>query len=146
MGTISALIWSPYVIVEETTDLSDKSIVLAEKNVYQLLNIRISYLTNSTSGSRQIELQVLDKNGKILYQAIPGVTQAASLQYYYNFSPSNPDLTSLRNTNKVFSSLPIIITDELWVVRVFDSNAVSTSGSGENMFVYISCLQRTKRL
>lgn len=121
-------IWTVALTVDEDANDSDKTITVTASQLWQILSIRVELVTTATVGARQIEIQVRDTADDIVLNIVPGLTQAASLTHYYSFAPSFPDLTSVRDTNYVFTPIhPTLLLPAGYDLRIWDNNAVDAA-------------------
>lgn len=134
--------WVPTLRSDETADDSDKNFRVASDNWEQVLWIWVEYTSTATAGARQLCLELQDYAGDVIAQWRPGVTQAASLTYYYCFAPSNADLTAVRDTDYVMTPIPpTIILPAYYYVRIYDNNAVDPAA--DDMIVQLMVARRT---
>ena len=95
---------------------------------YQMLFVYVEYTSTATVGARQLELQIRDAGDTVIGQVRPGVTQAASLTYYYMFAPSLADLTAARDTDFIMTPFPpTVFLPERYNIRVYDNNTVDAN-------------------
>ena len=134
--------WLPATVSNATTSSSDKTITIEDNHLYQIMSIYVDYTTNATVGARQLEVQLRDESNNVLDFILPGLTQAESLNYFYAFNLNHRDLTSLRDSDKVFTTMPFWVVNKRWNLRVFDNNAVDASGVGEDMIVRVTFMDR----
>ncbi|MCK5016796.1 MAG: hypothetical protein KAS32_06950 [Candidatus Peribacteraceae bacterium] len=110
-----------------TTNGSDVYLLGEVKRMYQLYSVRASFTTSATVGDRQIELQFKDSDNTIVEVAIPQITQAADITYYYNFR-LGPEIESIIDGDQLFISLPLTFMQDAFTLRLFDNNTIDTSG------------------
>lgn len=124
--------------IEQTTNSSDKSFTVPNGKVWFIKTIYVSYTTNSTAGARQLGFQIKNASGTVMDAFQPALSQTASLTYNYSLSPTNPDLVSLRANNFLRTSLPILELAQNYSIRIYDINAITPTGVGENLFCQLT--------
>jgi hypothetical protein len=121
-------IWTIALVSDETANDSDKTITVTAGQVWQILSIRVELVTTANGLARQIEVQVRDTADDVIFNVTPGLTQAASLTYWYNFAPSLADLSAIRDTNFVMTPFPpTMILPAGYDLRIYDNNAVDAA-------------------
>lgn len=118
--------WEVLTLSDVTVDKNDKNLTVPDGWEYQILWSYAEYTSNATVGSRQIAISILNPLGTRIFEMRAGVTQAASLTYYYSFGPSLPDLTTVRDTT--FEPVPIpptLILPAGYSLRVRDTKNIS---------------------
>jgi hypothetical protein len=109
-----------------TADSNDKTITVPAGYEWQVLWVYVEYTSDANAGARQLQLNIRDAGGNLIGQVRPGVTQAASLTYYYMFGPSLADLTAVRDTDFIMTPFPpTIFLPAGYSVQVLDNNGVS---------------------
>jgi len=135
--------WVVLTISDLTADDSDKNWVTPADVIRQILGIWVEYTSTATAGNRQIvvEIQIAGPDTTAQW-ARAGVTQAASLTYYYEFAPGLADLTALRDTDYLTTPIPVTsLLKEADVLRVYDNNAVAVAA--DDMIVHIQYADRS---
>lgn len=135
----------PFYTSDVAVNDSDKIITVPAKKIWQINSIWINYTTNSTAGTRQLEIQLLNEAGGTLWPIPPGISQSASLNYNYVFSPTLGDLVAVRDGTNITTPLPITTLGEGWSIRVYDNKAITPTGSGETLIIAITGMQATIR-
>lgn len=133
--------WHPGSIQDNTASSSSKTFVVPDRNYYQYIGVKVVYTTNATVGDRLLTIDAYDESNNLLFKTFAGINQAASLTYYYYFNPSNPYFTATTNA-QLLSTLPLMILKRAQYIKVYDSNTIDPSGSGENMLVTVNFLSR----
>jgi len=120
--------WHPELQAEETANDSDKSITVTASEEWEILTIWVEFASTATAGARQLEIQIQDDAADVIMEFKAGLTQAASLTYFYLFGQAmGVEIVALRDGDLVFSPLPKIILPASYVVRVWDNNAVDAA-------------------
>jgi hypothetical protein len=133
----------PFWTSDTVTNDSDKTITVPAKKIWQINSIKVAYTTNATGGTRQLEIEIQSETGASLWPIQPGISQADSLVYTYTFSPSLGDLVGLRDSVNITTPIPVLVMAPGWKIRVYDNKAITPTGSGETMNIYITGLQAT---
>jgi hypothetical protein len=94
---------------------------------WQVLGAYVTFSTSADVGDRQVILEVLDALGNVIYTAIAGVVQAASVDRKYQFAPGLEPMTAFIDTT--FLTVPIgpVFLGALWQLRVRDSKAIAAA-------------------
>lgn len=96
---------------------------------FQPLSILATLVANSTGDARQVELGIVTSGGtEVACLARPGVTQAASTTYKYEFAQGVADLTAVRDSNYVTTPLPVMFVPASHSLKVHDNNLIQTNG------------------
>ena len=121
--------WRVELQSDETTNDSDKSFTVDSGEEWQVLWLWVELATTATVGNRQLVVEIQDSANDVIAQvARAGVTQAASLTYYYQFAPGNADLTAVRDSDYLTTPIPpTLILQGGDILRVYDNNAVDAS-------------------
>ena len=133
--------WSPLLVADETADDSDKSFTVPANYMYQVLWIWVELTSDANAGNRQMTIELQDDAADVIAQWRAGAVQAASLTRYYCFAPSNADLTAFRDTTFLMTPIPpTVVLPASYVVRVYDSAAISAAG--DDMVVQLMVARR----
>lgn len=120
--------WVPTLVSDEAANDSDKSLTVPAGYWDQVLWIWVELTTTADAGTRQLVVEIQDAATDVIAQWRAGVTQAASLTYYYCFAPSNADLTAMRDTDYMMTPIPpTLILLPGYIVRVYDNNAIQAA-------------------
>lgn len=120
--------WTVALEADETANDSDKTITVTAGQLWQVLNIRLEFTTTATANNRQIVIQWRDDGDDVVGEVKAGVTQAASLTYYYEFGPALADLTTLRDSDWIMTPLPpTLFLPAGYNLRIYDNNAVDAA-------------------
>jgi len=135
--------WAVEYASDETANDSDKSFTVPASTEWQILTIWVELTTTGTAGNRQLVIETQDGSADVTGQPMrAGVTQAASLTYYYQFGPALADLTALRDTDWLMSPIPpTLLLPAGHVLRIYDNNAVDAAA--DDMIVHIYRAART---
>lgn len=130
--------WQVTYFSDETLNDSDKSFTVPASAEWQILTIWVEFTSTGTAGNRQLVIETQDASADVTGQPIrAGVTQAASLTYYYQFGPALADLTALRDTDWLMSPIPpTLILPTGHVLRVYDNNAVDAAADDMQVHIY----------
>jgi len=121
-------VWTVALVSDEAVDDSDKTLTVTAAQLWHLLWIWVELTTTATVGNRQIVIELQDTANDVIFQVRAGVTQAASLTYYYCFAPSMADLTAVRDTDYLMTPLPpTVLLPAAFQIRVYDNNAVAVA-------------------
>jgi hypothetical protein len=133
--------------IEQQSDVladdSDKSFIVPAGYTWEVLSIRIVYVSTATAGNRQMCIEFTDGTSVIL-RVIVGIVQAASLTRNYNFAKGMNDMTAFRDTDHLMTPLP----DDLhllpgYTVRVYDKAAVAASADDMSVYMMVRKLPST---
>ena len=120
--------WTVALVSDEAANDSDKTLTVTAAQLWHLLWIWVELTTTATVGDRQIVIELQDTANDVIFQVRAGVTQAASLTYYYCFAPSMADLTPVRDTDYLMTPLPpTVLLPAAFQIRVYDNNAVAAA-------------------
>jgi hypothetical protein len=121
--------WRVSLQSDETLNDSDKTFTVPADTEWQILWIWAEFTTTATVGNRQLVIEIQDTANDVIGQpARAGVTQAASLTYYYQFGPGLADLVAFRDTDWLSAPIPpTTILKAGDIVRVYDNNAVDAA-------------------
>jgi len=114
-------------ISDIAADDSDKSFAVPANYQYSILSIFVGLTTDATVGDRQIMVEAQDGAATVIGRMPAGITQAASLTRYYQFSPSAQDSLAFRDTDFLSVPLPMWTLPATYVLRVYDNNAVAAA-------------------
>ena len=119
--------WDPLLIEDTDANDSDKIFTVPANKIYRLQTARITLVSTSTVGSRQIVVEFGD-GSNVIFAMRAGTTQAASLTRYYNYGVGIQELTSFRDTDHLQCSLP----DNLqlpagYTIRIYDNKAIAAA-------------------
>ena len=136
------LSWTPTVQADTTANDSDKTFTVTTGEIWQVQTIYVDYTSTATAGNRQLVVQFRDDSDNIVGEARAGATQAESLQYFYTFSLTGADMTSVRDTDQLSVGLPLMTLQSGYDIRIFDNNAVAAAA--DDMTVRVSALKRAR--
>ena len=114
-----------------STDDSDATVAVTAGKKWHIYAIHVAYTSTSDVGNRILRIDFRDDSDNVLYSAVAGVNQAASLTYNYSFAPGAPDLTTARGGDTDYISTPIpptLILDSGYDMRFIDDAAVDADG------------------
>lgn len=118
--------WTVTNAMSVTNDNSNKTWTVPAGQEWQILWIQVLMVTSATAGTRQMEVRV-DRSAvmtPIGRLATAGITQAASTTRRYMFAPGLADLTAVRDTDKVYTPIPVTtILQAGDILRVWDNGA-----------------------
>lgn len=121
-------IWSIGLQADEGANDNDKTITVTAGQQWQILWLWIEYTSDANAGDRQLVVEIQDSANDVIAQFRVGVTQAASLTYYYMLAAALADLTALRDTDYLMTPLPpTLILQPGDQIRVYDNNNVSAA-------------------
>lgn len=127
---------------DTTTNDSDKSFTVPADTEWQVLWIWVELTTTSTVGDRQLVVELQTSGPDVIGQVRVGVTQAASLTYYYMIASSLADLMVERDTDWLMTPLPpTTVLQAGDIIRVYDNNAVAAAA--DDMVVHIQIAERS---
>lgn len=96
---MQSVILKETVLVQEDVLLndSDKTFTVPAGEEWEILTIQVQLVTTATVGNRQMALLVKLASDNILFRAVAGAVQAASITNRYNFAPGVADQTAFVN-------------------------------------------------
>jgi len=133
--------WHPSLQVEEAANDSDKSFTVTASEEWRIQSIWVELTSTATAGNRQLVIELQDSSNDVIAQVRAGVTQAASLTYYYLFAPNVVDLTAVRDTDFVSTTMPSWVLAAGYIIRIYDNNAVDAAA--DDMVVQINTIERS---
>jgi hypothetical protein len=134
--------WHPSLQSDITENDSDKLFTVPASTEWEILNIWVEFSSTATVGNRQLEVQLQDSAGDIIGAFQVGLSQAASLLYYYLIGIGLPDLTALYDTNYLMSPLPAgLFLSAGEKIRIWDNNAIDAAA--DDMVVKMKIAYRT---
>ena len=116
------------------------TITVAANEEWMVESIWVEYTSTAVAGNRQLEIQIQDDAADIIAQVRVGVTQAASLTYYYLLAPHVTELAALRDTDYLSTIMPKWFLPTGYVVRIWDNNAVDAAA--DDMIVHMLISKR----
>lgn len=119
--------WHPALQADEAANDSDKTFTVTATEEWQIQSIWVELATTATAGNRQLVVEIQDGSSDVIFQVRAGVTQAASLTYYYAFGPNLVDLTAVRDSDYVSTPMPPLVLPAGYIVRIYDNNAVDAA-------------------
>ena len=136
---ISELPGRSLLISDVAANDSDKSFTVPANYQYHILSVFVTLVTTATVGDRQMVVEAQTGAAALIGQQRAGAVQAASLTYYYQFSPSCADLTAMRDATYLSTPLPLLLLPATYVLRVYDNAAVDAAA--DDMSVQILVLR-----
>ena len=121
-------------IVSEV-DGSDKTYTVPVGIELHIQSIYVTLVTSATVGDRQVELEIKDTEDNIIFKALAGVVQAASLTRTYLFAPNVADMAAFVDTTHISNLIPALQLAAGYVVRVYDNNVVSAVSDDLTMVI-----------
>ena len=126
-------------IDDEALNDSDKTLIVPDGYQYHVLSVFVELTSTAAAGDRQIIVEAQDTSGDVIGQVRAGAVQAASLTYYYQFSPSCADLTAVRDTTFLMTPLPLWVLPAGYQLRIADSKAIAAAA--DDMIVQVVVLR-----
>jgi hypothetical protein len=112
--------------VSENSDTATNGleITVPENRLWHILTMWIELTTSDSAGNRQIEVHVLDTSSDVIFGLRTPLVQAASLTYYYGFSPgTGHEDTGIMDTDFAHAPLPTtFLIDGKWRLKFFDNS------------------------
>lgn len=139
--TVTPAAWVPVLKADEALNDSDKKFTVPADKEWLLQLIRVELVTTATAGDRQLAIEIQDDVDDVIFEAIAGNVQAASLTRNYHFAAGLSDLTAFRDTTHLSTPLPPIMLPAGYDVRIFDNNAVDAAV--DDMVAQMLVLERT---
>lgn len=121
--------WLVTSVIDATANDSDKSWPVPASTEWQILWIGVTLDSTADAGNRLMQVQV--ERGGVLYGilATASTVQPASKVWTYTFAPGLADLTSFRDTTKMFTPIPpTTILRSGDTLRVWDCKAIAAAG------------------
>jgi len=134
---------APFLNEDTTTNDSDKTVTIPSDEEWDIWSIQIDYTSTATAGNRQLVVLFTNDADAIIHEVRVGVTQAASLNYFYNIAPGVADLTTIRDTLFLTTPMPLMKMAGGWKIRVYDNAAIAAAA--DDMEVRILYVKRTVR-
>lgn len=120
--------WTIALESDETLNDSDKTITVPANQLWQILGIRVEFTSTAVVGDRQLAVQWRDDADDIIGEVIPGLVQAASLTYNYQFAPALADLLAIRDSSYLMTPFPpTVFLPATYDLRIWDNNAVDAA-------------------
>ena len=120
---------------------SDKSFTVPVGKRWIINTVWVELTTTSTSGNRQMVVEVQSAAGDVLLQARAGAVIAASGAGNFLFATGVADLTSVRDTSYLSTPIPAPLEmDAGEVLRVYDSGPDGAGGidaAADDMIVHL---------
>lgn len=114
----------------------DKNFIVPNDRVWRILNIEAAAISAGAVGNRQLALQIdraASGDTQPYVDVRAGVTQAASLTYYYSFHPFATRITSIADTDWVSTPIPDVDLPEGWKIRIFDEAKIGTTAAPDDI-------------
>ncbi len=109
-----------------TADDSDKIIAVPADEHWDVLGIFITLTSTATAGNRQLELQIRDTAGAIIFRTEFSEVQAASLTKRYAAAPNLAAEVPI-TAEQILEQIPRFILPSAYDIRVFDSAAIDAA-------------------
>lgn len=138
--------WKVKVVQDFLPNISNKLFTVPTLKDWLIQSIQFETTTNATAGNRQFEVLYLDAGSNKLATSVAGLAQPPSTNYFYTYTLNGLDSIALRDSNKVSAVLPHMILTDTMKIRVYDNKGISPFGSGENIFISMTILERDKEL
>ena len=135
-----ALVWTPALQVDEALNDSDKKFTVPAGKEWMLQSVRVELASTATVGNRQMVVEIQDDVDDVVFEAIAGNVQAASLTGNYHFAPGVSDLTAFRDTTHLSTPLPPLVLPAGYDVRVYDNKAIDAAA--DDMVVQMLVMER----
>jgi hypothetical protein len=123
--------WTPSLQSDEAANDSDKTFTVPADTQWRVKWIWVEYTSDGNAGNRELIVEIQDNAADVIARIKVGIVQAASLTRYYMLSPNVVELTAFRGTaaaDYLSTIMPEWVLPEAYVVRVWDSVAVSAAG------------------
>jgi len=134
--------WRTELQSDTDTGDSDKAIAVTAAEEWEVMTIYVDYTASGDAGNRVLGIEFRDDSANILWAWRSAATQAASEHRYYSLGQGHGlELTSFRDTNQLFASLPKIILPATYDIHVWDTDAIAAAA--DDMHVYITVRVRT---
>ena len=131
-----ALIGQPKLYVDEGINSSNKLFHVPVRKSWDISFLWVELTSSADSGTRHVEIHVLDTDHDVVMEMVAGTTQIESLTRKYLFAPGVANLTSFRSTDWLTNPLPSTLhIPEGFAIRVFDSAAIAAAA--DDMIVQI---------
>lgn len=132
--------WKRLLARDATANDSDKTFVVPANTRWFLTNVLVYFQSTSDVGNRVITILYTDASNNVIARMVAGAVQAASNNYYYEFSLGSARETTPVNSNLV-GHLDGIILEAGMKVRVYDSAAIAAAA--DDMTVSLNGLSWT---
>lgn len=119
--------WSNNLEQDLDADLSVKVFTVDANTRWKIDSIYVDYTSTADVGDRQLSVEFLDSSNAVLLQIRLPVTQAASLQRFYNIARGLPAQDAFYDTDVIMFPLPDIELTAGWKIKVYDINAVAAA-------------------
>ena len=128
--------WRISLVQDENLNTSLKDFVVPLGTEWQILWIWVEYTSTITSGSRQLEVQILDSGSSTISQFQTAIEQDSNLTYKYLFGMVMPNSDTPRNNNYFMATLPSgTYLAEGQKIRIWDNKTIDSSA--DDMLVRI---------
>lgn len=118
---------------DETDNDSDKSWVVPDGEVWNIVDLAINYASSATVGNRFICAQAKDKDGDVCWRVAVHAAHPASLTARYQFAPGLAVLTwDAALYQEPFPNRALLLPG--WTLQVFDAAAIDAAA--DDMHVY----------
>jgi hypothetical protein len=119
--------WRISLVQNENLNASVKEFIVPENIEWQLLWAWVEYTSTITSGSRQLQIQILDSGSNVISEIQAGILQDNNLTYKYLFGMVLPDLTTIRDGGYLMTPLPSgTYVTAGQKIRVWDTNTIDS--------------------
>ncbi len=119
--------WTPDLQSNVVADDSDKTFTVPTDTEWIVEWMYVDFTTTAVVGTRQLTIQIQDDSANIIGEVVAGVSQAASLHYYYMFAADMEGLTALRDSVHVSNPMPKWILPAGYAVRILDSKSIDAA-------------------
>lgn len=116
-----------YSVFDSTADSSNKVYTVPNGEMWKLNFAHVTLVSNGSAGNRQMEMDVSDSSGNLMFSLAAGATQAASLTREYHFMAG-----TFRETAFVASELQVPFGTDIylpagWTLRFKDAAAIAAA-------------------
>ena len=118
---------NPELISDETANDSDKIITVDTGQIWKIISIYTTLITDATVGNREMQIQVRDDSDDIILLLPANATQAASSTRTYSFFPGAPWASS-HFSNQLLVPIPFnLFLPPGYDLRIRDAAAVAAA-------------------
>jgi len=118
---------NPSAELDASLNDSDKTFTVPSGEIWEILSIRVEYISTATAGNRKIIFQVKDDSSNTLFYTFSGISHTASNSRFYHFFPNAPFQTAFIDTNKLMSPIPRLLLPPGYLITIKDKDAVDAA-------------------
>lgn len=115
---------NPELISDVTLNDSNKTLTVDANEIWEILSIWVELTSTATVGNRLMRLLFKDSASDIIWQAYPGVNQAASLSRNYLFAQNLARDTAFYSSIMLNHPLPPLLFPAGFQISIYDSAGV----------------------